>query len=464
MRRFKAPNREQLMLFPPNLNDWIDDKHPARYALSFVEKADLSAIYATYNQVGDGQPPYEPRMMVAILLYASMVGVYSSRDIERKLNDDIGFRFIAGNLRPDHDTIADFRQKHRKTLQSMFKLSVKVAMRSDLISLAHVAVDGTKVRANASLAKTLPQKQLDELIGKTVGAHFDEACRVDAEEDKKFGKGNNGYMLPDSLASQEALDAWMQQQIDEVLQEEASSSSSSSSNPEPKAPSKKDKKLEKWRKAKAALEEKERKRKEADPTGKRERDATRKRNGKPYVPKINVTDPDCRTMLFAAGQGHQPAYNCQIAVDSDHGLIVSALITQEGNDIRQLAPVLRQTRENTEWLPSNVTADNGYLNFGDIESPEFASVEFYVAARAAMGKDGPDSKMERMRQKLATELGRQIFSKRKAIVEPVFGILKHARKVRQFLMRGREKVEAEWNLICTAHNIWKLHKLGIQIA
>lgn len=461
MRRFRTPDRDQLMLMPPNLNDWVSEKHPARFALAFVEKADLGSIYGQYNAQGDGQPPYDPKMMVAILLYASMCNIRSSREIERKLSDDIGFRFLAGQLKPDHDTLADFRQRHHRALKELFQLSVKIAVRSELVTLAHVSLDGTKVRANASRSKVRTQQQLDSEIARLVNSHLDEAQKIDTEEDKKFGKGNNGYLLPDSLASEGALNDWMEQQIADVGDEDDDDNEGEGGGS--KATDKLSARLEKLEKARTELNEKERQRKEQDPTGKRERDANRKR-GRPYVPKVNVTDPECRTMLFPDGQGYREGYNCQIAVDQDHGLIIAESVTQDGNDLRQLEPLLRQTRLNTGWLPSVVTADSGYLNFEQIESREFKPVDFYVAARERSVSESLESNSEKMRQKLETEVGAQIYARRKAIVEPVFGILKHARKFRQVLMRGKSKVQSEWSLLCTAHNVWKLYRLGVTLA
>jgi len=464
MRRFKTPDRGQLMLFPPNLNDWVGDEHPARYVVDFVETLDLRGFYAEYGDSGEGQPPYDPKMMLAILLYANMLGISSSRKIERLLTDDIGFRFIAGHLTPDHDTISDFRQRHARRLREVFIGCVNLAVKAGVVGLNHVAIDGTKVRANAAQTAKRTEEQLRqeiEQIKKFVGDYFGECDRVDQQEDEEFGKGNNGYLLPDFLKDGDARRKWIKEQLEEMgaqFQEQPRHESKKVEQEKPKN-TKLKKKLERFRKAKAKLEEKERKRKEDDPTGKRERDAERKR-GTPYVPKINVTDPDARTMLFNEG-GYKEGFNCQIAVDSEAGIIVAADVTQESNDLRQLAPMLLQTQSNTGWLPDHVSADTGYFNVKQMEDPRFKSVDFYIGPRAKGATEGDRSKSERMREKLETELGRALYAARKSIVEPVFGAIKHARKFRQVLTRGKMMVTGEWNLVCAAHNLLKLYKLGV---
>jgi transposase len=464
MRQFKTPNRDQLLLFPPNLNDWIRGDHPARFVLAFVETLNLTEIYSSYREDGRGQPPYDPKMMVAILLYACMLGVSSSRRIERLLTDDVGFRFIAGNLCPDHDTIADFRSRHHQRLADIFKQSVHLAVKAGIVRLGHVAIDGTKVRANASQGAKKTSEQLNAEISaveKFVGKYFDDAAKTDEKEDEQFGKGRNGYFLPDFLQSEEGRKQWIEEQLAEQAaapKEEPSEQESKRSTPK-KQPSKLEKKLRKLQKAKRALEEKEEQRQSEDPTGKRQRDNERKR-GTPYVPKVNVTDPDARTMLCRDG-GYQEAYNCQIAVDDEAGIIVAAVVTQDANDLRQLEPMLLQTQANTGWLPDNISADTGYFNVQQMENPLFRSVEFFVSPKAETAKETEESKSGQMRSKLETDFGKFMSTARKGIVENVFGAIKHARRVRQLAMRGKDKVTAEWHLLCTAHNLLKLYKLGV---
>lgn len=469
MRRFKTPNRGQLMLLPPNLNDWVPQNHSARYVVDFVETLDLGRLYSTYGE-GDGQPPYDPKMMLAILLYANMRGIRSSRKIECALSDDIGMRFITSGLTPDHDTIANFRKTHEACLKEVFVACVRLALKGGVVALTHIAVDGTKVRANASRGASRTESQLNqeiETVRSYVGKYFDDLEKADREEDKKFGKGRNGYLLPDHLEDEEARKSWIKAGLKE-LETEDDDQDNNNTDSRPNGPSvpsnggansRLSRKLRKLNKAKEKLKAKEAKRKEEDPTGKRERDADRKR-GKPSVPKINTTDPDSRTMLFPGGT-YQEGFNCQIAVDNEAGIIVAADITQDGNDIRQLATMLNQVKENTDWLPDCVSADTGYFNVDHIEDPKFRSVDFYIAPRQRGSKEKATSKSELMREKLETDKGKALYAQRKTIVEPVFGSIKHSRGFRQFLTRGINMTKCEWFLNSIVHNLMKLQKLGV---
>ena len=474
MRRFKTPNRGQLMLLPPNLNDWVPQNHSARYVVDFVETLDLSKLYATYGESGDGQPPYDPKMMLAILLYGNMRGISSSRKIECALFDDIGMRFITCGLAPDHDTIANFRKVHHAFLKDVFVACVRLALRGHIVALTHVAVDGTKVRANASRNASRTESELNkdiEFAKSYVGKYFDDLEKADSAEDEEFGKGRNCYLLPAHLANAEARQSWIKAGLKELDEEDESQNNQdndsdgkpkedSGKTTETKAPkSKLSRKLRKLNKAKSKLDEKEAKRKEEDPTGKRERDADRKR-GKPFVPKINITDPDSRTMLFPGGTFHE-GFNGQIAVDNEAGIIVAADLTQDSNDVRQLAPMVQQIEENTGWLPDCASADTGYFNVEHLETPKLKSVDFYVAVRQRGKEKNLTSKSELMREKLESDLGKAIYSQRKTIVEPVFGAIKHARKFRQFLTRGFDMVRSEWYICCIVHNLLKLQKLGV---
>ncbi|OQR26823.1 hypothetical protein BWR15_30750, partial [Pseudomonas sp. T] len=275
-----------------------------------------------------------------------------------------------------------------------------------------------------------------------------------------------GYLLPDFLKDEEQRKAWIKEQLAQLKTETKSESTKSDDNDDddengkPRPKKKLEKRLARLYKAKAALQAAEQKRKQADPTGKRERDAERKR-GKPHVPKVNVTDPDSGVMPFR-DIGFQDGYNGQVAVDNESGIIVAADLTQDANDLRQLAPILSQTEQNTGWLPEHVSADTGYFNLQQMDDARFKSVEFYIPPRAKGPKESDSTKSERMREKLETDIGRVLYAARKTIVEPVFGAIKHARKFRQLLTRGKEMAKAEWLLACTTHNLLKLHKLGVR--
>lgn len=461
MRRFKKANRDQLLLMPPNVNDWLPLKHPARLVVSFVQQLDLGEFEKAYKDSA-GRPPYDPGVMLGILLYANMRGIRSSREIERSLYEDIAFRYVAENLAPDHDTIAEFRHKHRDRLKSVFVASVQIAMSAGMVDLRHVAIDGTKVKANAAKSNRKTKEQLEselEHIRDLVGKHLDECDEVDRAEDQKFGKGNNGYLLPDDLGTEEGRKKFITDFMKQVQTNSEGASVEKSSEQKPvssKTDQRNQKKLRKSKRSLKALEEQTEAQRAADPTGRKQRERERKR-GKKDVQTVNTTDSDSRKMLFADGT-FKEGYNCQIAVDDQTGVIVAALVTQDANDIQQLQPVLEQIETNTNWLPDNVSADNGYFTLEQMEDPKFKNVEFYIPPRARGAKESSDTKSERMREKLETPLGASLSAARKTIVEPVFGVLKHVRNFREMLTRGKEMVTAEWMLACTAHNLCKMFK------
>lgn len=475
MRRFKSPNREQLMLFPPNLNDWLAVNHPARFVVDFVDTLDLSPIYSEYEKGGgDGQPPYDPKMMIALLLYANMRGIYSSRRIEAAIDDEIGFRFIANALRPDHDTISEFRNRFSSFLKDVFISSALLALKARAADMKHVAIDGTKIRAKASRDQRKTNKELEleiKQISQTVTDYFHEFHKTDVAEDQRFGKEQNGYLLPKFLEDPETRKEWMTDELAMIEQMLAKESEKTDEDqvendhddddkrpPTKKAIRRMNRRLKRLRAAKEALEAKEKKRKEADPTGRRERGDAQKR-GSEYVPRINTSDPDARTMRFK--DGFNDGYNCQIAVDSQSGIILASSVTQDANDVNQLDPVLSQIKENTHRFPNAVSADTGYFNIKQMEDDRFRDIEMYVAPRKPRENEGPNTKSAKIREKLATEIGKKMYSARKFIVEPVFGAMKHARKYREFITCGLRMTTAEWHLQCTTHNLLKLYKLWV---
>jgi transposase len=462
MRHFMIANRDQLLLLPPSLNDWVRPDHPAHFVVDFVENLDLSDFYRDYETGGGGRPAYDPLMMIAILLYASMLGISSSRKIERLLTDDVGFRFISGNLCPDHDTIAEFRKRHRQRIRLLFVGGVQLALKAGLVRLGHVAVDGTKVRAYAAQSKRQSREELQQetnRIKQLVGQYLQECDETDEREDAEFGKGNNGYLLPDYLRDAEQRKKWIADSLKELSGESEPSKEKPPNKPSSTSTKKLKKKLQKLQKAGAALQEQIETAKQSDPTGRLKRERERKR-GTPDVPKVNVTDPDCRKMLFA-DRVYREGYNCQIAVDDEVGIIVAADVTQEANDLQQLLPMTLKIQENTGWLPDNVSADTGYFALAQLSDQRVKSVEFYVAPRAKGPKERDDTKSQSMRDKLDTELGKRMYAARKTIVEPVFGAIKHARQFRQLYNRGKSMVTAEWLLWCTGHNLLKLFNSGL---
>lgn len=449
---------------PPSLDDWVSPDHPARFVVDVVSRLNLEKFYRCYETKGGGRPAYEPEMMLAVILYAQTLGITSSRQIERLLTDDVGFRFIAANMKPDHDTIACFRKRHCENLASVLSDLIQMAMKAGLVSLNHVAVDGTKIRANAAQSSRKSKEELErerERVRKHVEGYLSDWEKTDKEEDERFGKGKNGYLLPDHLSDEEARQKW----IEESLKELQDAKQEPPTEPKRKDENDKNTKKQKRRlkqldKAISALDEQEREQQKKDPTGRLKRERERKHGGKPEVQRINKTDTDARKMMFS-DRVYREGYNCQIAVDHEVGIIVAADVTQDANDQCQLKPMVLQTEQNTGWLPDRVSADTGYFNLQHIEDPRLRHVDFYVPPRKPTAKERIDTPSERMREKLDTDQARRIYSCRKTIVEPVFGMIKHARRFGRFLTRGSKMVRAEWMLWCSGHNLLKLYKAGL---
>jgi transposase len=457
-KQFRNCDLNQAYLLPASLQDWLPEGHLARFVAEVVETLDLSGIYAKYEE-GDGRglAAYDPRMMVRLLIYAYCRGVPGSRRIERATYEDVGFRYLAADQHPDHSTIADFRQEQGASLSQLFVQVLRLCQRAGLVKLGHVALDGTKVKANASKHKAMSYERMEETekkLQEEVKALLAEAAGVDAEEDGKYGKGKRGDELPEELARRES-------------------------------------RLGKIREAKAALEEEAReaaKKKQAEVEARlREREKQEKERGRklggppPQAPnpeeakpepkaQRNFTDPDSRIMKDGATKEFVQGYNAQAAVDSQAQVIVAASVTQEANDKRQLVPMLEEVEVMTGSKPEQATADAGYFSEQSVGDAKLEGIDLLVAPdrqkhgeEVACGTGPPQAEVgvaERMRQKLRTLEGRAVYKMRKAVVEPVFGQIKEARGFRKFLLRGLEKVQAEWKLICATHNLLKLFQSG----
>jgi transposase len=456
-KKFKPCNRDQMFLLPPSLHDWLPPNHLAYFIIEVVEKLDLSAIYASYGGDGRGQPPYDPTMMTALLLYAYCVGLPSSRKIERACVEDVAFRVIAANQRPDHDSISEFRRRHLSALAGLFIQVLQLCQQAQLVKLGHVALDGTKVRANASKHKAMSygrmKKQRDELA-QLVQEMLDEAERVDRAEDAKYGKGVRGDELPPEFHTK----AGRLKKIEEAM---AALEEQARLETEAKA-----------EEARAKLAEREAKAKESgeQPRGRAPKVPDPSKAKPPDKAQRNFTDPDSRIMKAGATKSFEQCYNAQAAVDGECQVIVAAEVVQAANDKEQLKPMVAEIKSNTGEHPRKVTADAGYYSEENVKALTDAEVDGYIAVeRLKHGELPPPvrgrppsnlSVKDRMRRKLLTERGRTVYAKRKGTVEPVFGQIKQARGLRQFLLRGLEKVQAEWSLWCLTHNLLKLHRFA----
>jgi len=426
-KTYRAYLPEQDLLLPPSLRDWLPEDHLTYFVSDVVEQLDLSAIESVYEEEERGQPPYHPRMMTKILIYGYCVGVFSSRRIQKKLSEDVGFRVLAAGNEPDFRTISDFRKLHLEGLQGLFDQVLQIALQAGTMKLGRVVLDGSKVKANASKHKAMSYGRMQEeekRLKEEVKRILKQAEATDAEEDTRYGRDRAGDELPAELARRET-------------------------------------RLKRIQEAKRALEE--RAREQAKSKGEAEEKA------KPAAKmQYNFTDPESRIMPGA--DGFVQAYNAQIAVEPDLQLIVGQIVTQATNDKQQLVPAVEAIKEQARQKPQEVMTDSGYCSETNLKYLEKKKIEGFVATdresyrdRQEPGPRGPlpqgATRVDRMRRKLQTKMGAAIYSRRKTIVEPVFGQIKQARGFRQFLLRGLEKVQGEWAMICLTHNILKLHRL-----
>lgn len=453
MKTFKPYDPDQLFLLPPALRDWLPEGHLALFISDVVDHAlDLTPILASY-ETGDGrgQPPYHPALMVKLLVYAYCTGKPSSRKIEKATYEEVPYRVLAANQHPDHDSLAAFRQQHLPALAGLFLQVLALCRRAGLVTLGHVALDGSKVLANASKHKAMSYGRMGEAerrLEQEVAALLAEAQRVDAAEDAQYGKGRRGDELPAELTRRES-------------------------------------RLAKIREAKAALEAEARAEAAAvqSKRAERERQAEstgRKPPGRPPqmpdpaqvtpAPKVqrNFTDPDSRIMKDGATKGFVQAYNAQAAVDGTAQIIVAAAVTQKANDKQQLVPLLTEVVGNCGAAPAVASADSGYFSEAAVTAGALAGIDLYVppdrqkhgeaSAPTPLPDDG--TVIGAMRAKVRGPTGHALYALRKTIVEPVFGQIKAGRGFRRFSFRGLGKVQAEWQVICLTHNLLKLFRAG----
>ncbi len=448
---------DQQLLLPPDMRQWLPEGHLALFVLDVVSSLDLSAFTRVHAaKDARGRAGYPPAMMVALLVYAYCVGKPSSRRIERATYEDVAFRVLAGDQHPDHDCIAAFRKEHLQALAALFTQVLQLCRKAGLVKLGHVAIDGTKIKANASKHKAMSYARMSETekkLEEQVHQLLAEAERVDAEEDAQHGKGKRGDELPNELRRRED-------------------------------------RLRVIREAKAALEREAKEKAEAEAAEAREKLAERARKeaetgkkaaGQPPKepdpaqakpePKAqrNFTDPESRIMPDGANKGaFVQGYNAQIAVDAQAQIIVAALVTQAANDVQQLVPMAEAIVNNVGRLADTTSADTGYFSAQNVEHPALAPTNLLVPPdRCAHGDEPTQTPLEpnaspaqRMRYKLAAADARELYKQRKAIVEPVFGQIKEARGFRRFLVRGLNAARSEFAFIAATHNLLKLFRAG----
>lgn len=431
-----APDQE--LLLPPSLREWLSEGHLAYFISDVVDELDLSEFHAPYEGDGRRKSPYDPSMMLKILIYAYASGVFSSRKIARKLEEDVAFRVLAAGNFPKHRTICDFRKRHLPAFRMIFIQVVRIAREADLVSLGTLAIDGTKVKANASKHKAMSYGRLRKegaRLSKEIDSLCAQARRLDDAEDKQFGADMRGDELPEELQHRHSRLARIQA-------------------------------------AKARLEaeqievDKARGRAPGDdrrpPGGGRGARFKRDYGVPEDKAQSNFTDPDSHIMK--TGNGFQQCYNGQLAVDGEFQIIVANRLGNNANDKGQLLPVLTAVTNALHETPETCLADSGYRKEADLKALEARGIDGYVS----LGKEGkeqtnidPDQYPAtfRMAEKLLTPDGKARYARRKHTVEAANGWIKNVLGFRQFSLRGLPAVKAEWDLVCLALNLRRMRPL-----
>lgn len=421
-KTFRPYDQDTLLAMPPSVRDWVTPDSLPAFISDLVDDLDLAPFLAAHDEPR-GMPPYHPAMMLKVLLYGYATGVTSSRRLEERLRSDVGFMFLAGQARPGHKAIGEFRRRHLATFRALFLESLHLCQRAGMVKLGRVAIDGTKVKANASKHKAMSYARMPEreaALEAEVARILEEAEAIDRAEDALYGDAR-GDELPEALRTREG-------------------------------------RLRAIRAAKAELEA-EAKARTGDPDAKPDPKAQR-----------NFTDGDSRIML-SKPDGWIYGYNAGAVVDEAHQVIVATELTTDPTDTRSLPGLVDQVESNTGKRPKRLLADAGYQSDDNLAHLAERGIDGYVAVKrdrhSAPRPPSPRGRIpagltprQRMARKLMTKRGRAHYARRKVIVEPVFGQVKEARRFRRFSLRGRTKVSAEWHLVCAVHNLGKLFTSG----
>ncbi len=443
-------DRETPYLFPPCVQEYLPEGHLARFVVEIVEQLDLRALSAVY--AGKGSKPYHPALLVALLFYGYATGVFSSRKLEKATYDSIAFRYICANTHPDHDTIAEFRKRFLKSLEGLFVEILLVAAEMGLVKLGTIALDGSKVKANASRHKALSWAYANKLEAQLQG-EVQELLRLAEEADQ--GSLPEELDIPAELKRREQRLAAIARAKEEI-QARAQAC---------------------FEQEQAAFEEKQAKR-EADerrtgkkPPGKKPKPPT---PGPQAKDQVNLTDEQSRIMP-TSGDGFEQSYNVQAGVDVQTHLVVEQHVTQRPNDKQEIEPALEQLAQLPEALGQAevILADTGYFSEANVERCEKAHImplipeqrERHNRPLEQRYQEDPEAPqnpkpVQAMRHRLQTKEGKALYAKRKSSVETVFGIIKHVQGFRQFLLRGLDSVQSEWALVCIGWNLKRMHALS----
>jgi transposase len=447
MSNFRTINRDTDFLLPPSVDEWLPERHLARFVVEIIDGLDLSALVNAYR--GSGSASYHPAMLLGLLVYGYSTKTFSSRAIERATHDSLAFRYIAGNEHPDHDTIATFRKRFLPQLGPLFVQVLRMARDLGLLKLGTVALDGTKVHANASRHSALSYghaKKIEKQLKREVKQLFRLAERADAQDVP------DGMSIPEELARRELRLAAIAEAKAKIEARAAERLAREQAEHQSKL---------------AARAEQEKR------TGKKPRGRTPEppTGGVKEKDQINLTDEDSRIMKVAGG-GFDQCYNAQAVVATDSMLVVATEVTQAANDKEQLVPMV----EKLEALPEElgraecILADNGYLSEANVEQCEAAQIEPLIAmgrcrhhvtwkqrfAPAPKAPPASATPLEKMAYRLRTPRGKELYGLRKQTPEPVFGIIKSVMGYRQCLLRGLKNVKGEWNLVTMSWNIKRM--------
>lgn len=453
-KTYRPWNPNQQYLFAPSVQDWLPENDLVYFILDTVNELDICAITQKYEQEKRGFPPFHPRMMVALLLYSYCRGIFSSRKIMQACQERLTYRVITGDDIPDFRTISDFRKLHLKELKRLFVQVLRLCQEAGLVKLGHIALDGTKIKANASRHKAMSYGRIlkeEKRLAEEIGQLLEKAQAIDRQEDDKYVTDRRGDELPKELARRES-------------------------------------RLKRIREAKEALEAKakaaalqvEQQRKQEDLANEDKPKRGRKCKAVSEVPadnkQYNFTDPES-SIMKANNRGWDQCGNAQAAVDSKKQIIVACDVTNESNDKQQFEPMLEQTQENIgdDKKIKAASTDSGYYSESNVKFAEDKKIDAYIAterikhtdpaAKSPCGRMPKDITVkQKMARKLRTKKGRETYSKRKSIVEPVFGQIKRARGFIQFSLRGIEKMRGEWAIVCLTHNLLKLFRARHAIA
>ena len=446
--KFRAINRDTAYLLPPSLQDWLPEKHLARFVVDIVDQLDLSELINRYG--GGGKQPYHPALLLGLLFYGYATGVFSSRKLEQATYDSVAFRFISGDTHPDHDTIATFRKRFLPELEGLFLQLLVMAKVMGVFKLGKVSLDGTRIKANASKHKAMSwgyANKLEEQLRKEVKELMRRAEAADAEDDSDMD-------IPDELARREDRLAAIKKAKAEIEKRAQERFEAEQAEYDAKLKQRKEKEEKTGKKARGPEPK-------APEAGPRDKD------------QVNFTDDESRIM--PSSEGFIQGYNAQAAVDIDSHLIAENHITQQSNDKQEVEPTLKGLKEIEEPLGKidGLLADAGYFSASNVEHCEEADITPYISDHRERHNQTWDDRFKtpaacpedadaviQMAHRLRTQEGRAIYAKRKSTVETVFGIIKEVMGFRRFHLRGYDAAQGEWNLVCMAWNMKRMYVLN----